>query len=484
MELDAIRVTADGEEEMYESAEEFREQSDYVKGLSETADDFTIEMEFDDDSYEVSSMNQAKGLLSDYKSVQDTGETEMQIAAERSAGESAEESVEATVNGYTEDEVEKLEMKVEMLENQVEQYQSDEVNKATVDELVEDENTDTGYAAWLDPDVQAKEAYKVPLGEDLYTQLVEGAEVEVDANGGAIRGVHAMPDEKETGFEVKDDLPDVGYEDVIGLDDQISKLRRKTVLQEQHPEMFEEWDIDKSTGALLYGPPGTGKTMTVQAMANEEDRSLIKVEGPELVSRYVGDAPEQVREIFDKARESAPSLVMIDELDALAVDRADVNDDTGSSERIVGQLLAELDGLKEDADVNVVGTTNQVDKVDDALLRPGRMEKVHVPQPDKEASRELAVANGAPEEYADRIVETVFGDEEYQAVNSGARIEAVVKETAMEYALEELDPDEEPPAPGEEVADEIDWERFEQKLDEVYDVDADELDPATTDYIQ
>ncbi len=483
MDLDEIRVMADGDEQLYQSAEKFRQDDEYVKGLEDASDEFEIAVEFDERGYEMDSVTQVKGVLSDYEEMKD--EPAARLAPED------DDIYDDTDDELSVDELEqerdRLEDKVGLLENQLEQYRSDEVNRATVDELVEDDEAETGYAAWIDPDSQAKEAYKVPIGEDMYTGLAEGAEVEIDANGGAIRGVYAMPDETETGYEVmEDEMPAIGYDDIIGLDEQVDTLRRKTVLQETHPELFEEWDIDQGMGALLYGPPGTGKTMTVQAMANEEDRSLIKVEGPELVSRYVGDAPEQVREIFDKARESAPSLVMVDELDALAGDRDQMSDETGAGRRLVGQLLAELDGLKEEADVDFVGTTNQPDLVDDALLRPGRLDPLEVPRPDREASKDLAMENGAPEEYAERMVDRIFEDEDYESVNSGARIEAVVKETVMEYALEELGPEDEVPSRGEEVRDEIGWSRFEETMDEVFRVDdEDPLHGTTrTDYIQ
>lgn len=470
MELDEIRVQADGEEERYETAEEFEQDDDYIKGLETASDEFEIAVEFDERDYSMESVNNAKGLLSDYQDM--TDEPAARLAADQQGDEEYEETQEDI-----EEERDRLEKEVQVLRNQLEQYKSDEVNRASIDELVEDESTETGYAAWIEPESQAKEAYKVPLGEEMYQRLAEGAEVEVDAHGGAIRGVYAMPDETATGYELMEsEVPDIDYDDIVGLDEQIETLRRKTVLEEQHPGLFEEWDIDKSMGAVLYGPPGTGKTMTVKAMANEEDRNLIKVDGPELMGPLVGESPERVREIFDKAREAAPSLIMVDELDALAQDRQQIDDNTGAGSRMVGQLLAELDGIKESADVDFVGTTNQPDLLDDALLRPGRLDPVEVPQPDREASKELAIANGAPEVYADRMVETIFSEEEYQEVNSGARIEAVVKETVMDYALEELEPGEELPSPGQDVAEEIDWGRFEETLDEVYQVEDDELE--------
>jgi len=184
--------------------------------------------------------------------------------------------------------------------------------------------------------------------------------------------------------EVTVERPSVTYRDVGGLDAAKREVVRTVEWPRRYPERFERLGVDAPTGVLLYGPPGTGKTLLAKAVAESTDANFLAVDGPELMDRYVGESERGVRELFERARRLAPSVVFLDELDALAPARREA--DTGAAERVVSQLLTELDGLSARGEVAVLAATNRPDAVDPALLRPGRIEKrVEVPVPDRDA---------------------------------------------------------------------------------------------------
>ena len=182
--------------------------------------------------------------------------------------------------------------------------------------------------------------------------------------------------------------PSVSYAEIGGLDDAIEAVVRAVEWPLRYPDLFERLAIDPPTGVLLSGPPGTGKTLLAKAVATATAANFLSVDGPELMNRYVGESERGVRELFDRARSSAPAVVFLDEVDALAPARGST--DTGAAERVVSQLLTELDGLSARGEVAVLAATNRPDAIDPALLRPGRIEKrVPVPLPDRAARREI-----------------------------------------------------------------------------------------------
>jgi len=188
---------------------------------------------------------------------------------------------------------------------------------------------------------------------------------------------------------VRIERPDVGYGDVGGLDRAKREVVRAVEWPLRFPEMFDRLSGGAPTGLLLYGPPGTGKTMLARAVAGSTDANFLAVDGPELLDRYVGESERGIRKVFERARETAPSVVFFDEIDALASERGN-DGDAGAVDRVVSQLLTELDGLEPRGDVVVIAATNRPDVVDRALLRPGRIEKtVEVPLPDREAREEI-----------------------------------------------------------------------------------------------
>ncbi|MFH0884688.1 MAG: CDC48 family AAA ATPase [Candidatus Micrarchaeota archaeon] len=192
---------------------------------------------------------------------------------------------------------------------------------------------------------------------------------------------------KEPIKEIKN-VPNITYDDVGGLKDTIQKVREMIELPLRHPEIFERLGIDPPKGILLYGAPGTGKTLLAKAVANESDANFFYVGGPEIISKYVGESEERLRKLFAEAQENAPSIIFIDEIDAIAPKREEV---TGEVEkRMVSQLLTIMDGLKARGEVIVIGATNRPDSIDQALRRPGRFDReIEIGVPDKKDRREI-----------------------------------------------------------------------------------------------
>ena len=177
-------------------------------------------------------------------------------------------------------------------------------------------------------------------------------------------------DKPALGFE---GIKRFSYEDIGGLKDELQRLRETIELPLRHPELFQKLGIEPPKGVLLYGPPGTGKTLIAKAVASESGAHFISIAGPEVISKYYGESEQRLREVFEEARENAPSIIFIDELDSIAPRREEV---TGEVERrVVAQLLTMMDGLEERGQVVVIGATNRVDAIDAALRRPGRFDR-------------------------------------------------------------------------------------------------------------
>ena len=190
--------------------------------------------------------------------------------------------------------------------------------------------------------------------------------------------------------EVLVEVPNVKWEDIGGLKNVKLELQEVVEWPLRYPEVFEHMDAKPPKGILLYGPPGTGKTMLAKAVANESEANFISVKGPELLSKWVGESERAVREIFRKAKQAAPSIIFFDEIDAIAPVRGGGYGDSHVTERVISQLLTEMDGIEELRGVVVIAATNRPDIVDPALLRPGRFDKLlYVPLPDLEARKEI-----------------------------------------------------------------------------------------------
>jgi transitional endoplasmic reticulum ATPase len=183
--------------------------------------------------------------------------------------------------------------------------------------------------------------------------------------------------------EVFVEIPDVNWEDIGGLSSIKQELQEAVEWPLKYQGVFAYADAIPPKGILLYGPPGTGKTLMAKAAANESEANFISIKGPELLSKWVGESEKGVREIFRKARQAAPCIIFFDELDAIAPIRGSDFGDSHVTERVISQLLTELDGLEILTNVIVIGATNRPDIIDQALLRPGRFDRLlYVPQPD------------------------------------------------------------------------------------------------------
>ncbi len=190
--------------------------------------------------------------------------------------------------------------------------------------------------------------------------------------------------------EVLVQRPNIHWEDVGGLQDVKEELQEAIEWPLKRAELFEQADVAPPKGILLYGPPGTGKTMIAKAVATTSESNFISVKGPELLSKWVGESEKGVREIFRKARQAAPCVVFFDELDAIAPRRGGSEGDSHVTERVISQMLTEMDGLEDLKGVVVIGATNRPDIIDEALLRPGRFDRMlEVPIPDKDARKQI-----------------------------------------------------------------------------------------------
>ena len=220
--------------------------------------------------------------------------------------------------------------------------------------------------------------------EDIPPELIERMIVRRDDFRGALNEV-----EPSAMREVLVELPKISWNDVGGLESATEDIKESVEWPLTNPERFDRMGIDPPAGVLLYGPPGTGKTLMAKAVANETNANFISIRGPQLLSKWVGESEKAIRQTFRKARQVSPTVIFFDELDSLAPSRGG---EVGSnvSERVVNQLLTELDGLEEMENVMVIAATNRPDMIDPALIRSGRFDRlVMVGQPDEEGRREI-----------------------------------------------------------------------------------------------
>ena len=223
-------------------------------------------------------------------------------------------------------------------------------------------------------------------------------------------------------------VPQVTYEDIGGLTEEIKKVREMIELPLRHPEIFEKLGIEAPKGVLLYGPPGTGKTLLAKAVANESNAHFISISGPEIMSKFYGESEARLREIFKEAREKSPSIIFIDEIDSIAPKREEV---TGEVERrVVSQMLSLMDGLEARGKVIVISATNRPNAIDPALRRPGRFDReIEIKVPDKKGRKDILSIHTRNMPLADDV------DLDRMAAVShgyvGADLEYLCKEAAM-----------------------------------------------------
>lgn len=225
--------------------------------------------------------------------------------------------------------------------------------------------------------------------------------------------------------------PKESYADIGGLDQQITEIKESVELPLTHPEYYEEMGIKPPKGVILYGPPGTGKTLLAKAVANQTSATFLRIVGSELIQKYLGDGPKLVRELFRVADENSPSIVFIDEVDAVGTKRYDSNSG-GEREiqRTMLELLNQLDGFDSRNDVKVIMATNRIESLDPALIRPGRIDrKIEFPMPDEKTKRRIFGIHTARMTLSD----DVKVDDYVQAKDdlSGADIKAICTEAGL-----------------------------------------------------
>ncbi|QPV62595.1 CDC48 family AAA ATPase [Halosimplex litoreum] len=297
--------------------------------------------------------------------------------------------------------------------------------------------------------------------DEIDAEVLEHLEVSENDFKQALKGI-----EPSALREVFVEVPDVTWDQVGGLEDTKERLRETIQWPLDYPEVFEAMDMQAAKGVLMYGPPGTGKTLLAKAIANEAQSNFISIKGPELLNKFVGESEKGVREVFEKARSNAPTVVFFDEIDSIAGERGQSAGDSQVGERVVSQLLTELDGLEELEDVVVIATTNRPDLIDNALLRPGRLDRhVHVPVPDEEARRKIFEVHTRDKPLAEGV------DLDDLAARTdgyvGADIEAVTREASM-AATREFLASVDPEDIGDSVGNvKVTMEHFEDALEEV-----------------
>ncbi|MEO3992694.1 MAG: proteasome-activating nucleotidase [Desulfurococcaceae archaeon TW002] len=292
---------------------------------------------------------------------------------------------------YLEMRIQELETEVEFLRNEINYYKK-EIEKLLSAPLIE------GILLEVLPDGRA--VVKSSTGPNLVVDVLgnidiknarPGSRVMLNQRGSTVVGLlPSLEDPYVRAMEVIE-RPKVRYSDVGGLKEQIRELREVVELPLKNPELFREMGIEPPKGILLYGPPGCGKTLLAKAVAGESNATFISLVASELAQKFVGEGARIVREVFSFARKKAPAIVLIDELDAIGAKRLDVGT-SGEREihRTLTQLLAELDGFEPLDNVKVLATTNRIDILDPALLRPGRFDRIiEVPLPDLQGRLEI-----------------------------------------------------------------------------------------------
>ncbi|MCZ7355959.1 MAG: proteasome-activating nucleotidase [Candidatus Methanoperedens sp.] len=268
---------------------------------------------------------------------------------------------------------------------------------------------------------------KIP--DEIKPDMEAGGRVAVTGNLSIVKVFSRSADVRARVMELIE-APDVDYNMIGGLQKQIEEVIETLELPLTNPELFIEVGIEPPHGILLYGPPGTGKTLIAKAVAHRAKATFIRMSGTELVQKYIGEGARLVRDVFDIAREKAPSIVFIDEIDAVG-SRRTYDGTTGSSEvnRTMVQLLAELDGFDKRGDVKIVAATNRIDLLDPALLRPGRFDRIiEIPLPNAEGRLEIFKIQSRNMKLEDvdlnELVELTEG-------LSGADLKAIVTEAGM-----------------------------------------------------
>jgi len=317
---------------------------------------------------------------------------------------------------------ESLVEKVDRLERENETLKSSSLYIATAEELLEDgvvvkqhgnnQEVLTEVSPSIRDDLEAGD--RVAINDSFAVQTV--LEPETDARAQAMQ---------------VDDSPDVEYEDIGGLEEQIREVVETVEQPLVNAEQFREVGIDPPSGVLLHGPPGTGKTMLAKAVANETDATFIKMAGSELVQKFIGEGARLVRDLFELASEHEPAVIFIDEIDAIAAKRTE-SKTSGDAEvqRTMMQLLSEMDGFEDRGEIRIIAATNRFDMLDRAILRPGRFDRlIEVPMPDWDGRRRILEIHTTEMNLDDNVELATFAGETEGF--SGAELASLATEAGM-----------------------------------------------------
>ena len=272
--------------------------------------------------------------------------------------------------------------------------------------------------------------YVTTVSEKLYRTLKPGMKVAVNNTLSIVKTIGNIYDARVRVMEL-DEQPSVTFEQVGGLKEEIEEVREAVEYPLTKPEIYERVGVEPPKGILLYGPPGTGKTLIAKAVARQSQARFIRMSGSELVHKYIGEGAQLVRELFILARERAPAIVFIDEIDAIGSMRT--NDGTSGSaevQRTLMQLLAEMDGFGNRGNVRIMAATNRIDMLDPALLRPGRFDRIiQVPLPDAGARLEILKIHTAKMSLAGSVDLSELS--ELTENTTGAELQAICREAGM-----------------------------------------------------
>ncbi len=266
--------------------------------------------------------------------------------------------------------------------------------------------------------------------EEMREELDPDARVAVNNSLSIVKSLEDETDVRARVMQV-DESPDVTYQDIGGIKDQIDEVRETVEMPLESPGMFADVGIEPPAGVLLHGPPGTGKTMLAKAVANQTDATFIKMAGSELVHKFIGEGAKLVRDLFELARQHQPAVIFIDEIDAIAAKRTD-SKTSGDAEvqRTMMQLLSEMDGFEERGDIRIIAATNRFDMLDRAILRPGRFDRlIEVPKPDATGREQIFQIHTRSMNIADDVDYVSLAEMAEDA--SGADVKAICTEAGM-----------------------------------------------------
>ena len=322
----------------------------------------------------------------------------------------------------------RLEQELHSLRNEIDRLREPPLVTATIVDVLDDKKGRAIVKSTTGPSFVVNSSRKVK-GQ----KLESGVRVALNQRTFAIMEV--LPTKLDPfvrGMEVIDSIPDISYDDVGGLEEQIQEIRETVELPLKKPELFKKIGIEPPRGVLLFGAPGTGKTLVAKAVAHETQARFIRIIGSELVQKFIGEGARLVREIFQLAKEKAPSIIFIDELDAIGSKRLQIAT-SGDREvqRTLMQLLSEMDGFDQRGDVKIIGATNRPDILDPAILRPGRFDRlIDFPIPGWEERKSIFKIHmrgmniDDSKFNLDRLVEMTKGA-------TGAEIKAICSEAGM-----------------------------------------------------